>query len=147
MPHLFNSVREFLQSDQHRGQVEPPELGGFRGEVYKSATEIGQLRELTEDDLNQGIQPDTLVIAILINPKQSWNVHKLEPPPKSTGKLAAFMGEAEQSATSAGYHYVRVHSIDNGFLPEKLEARGYQQVSRNDQNPNPDCVKELRRDS
>ena len=33
MPHLFNTVQEFLQSDQQWGQVEPPELGGFRGEM------------------------------------------------------------------------------------------------------------------
>ena len=55
------------------------------------------------------------------------------------------MDEAEKSATSAGYHYVRVDNIDNGFLPEKLEARGYQQVPRNDRNQNPDSVKDLRR--
>ena len=145
MPNLFDSVRAFLHSDEQRGQVEPPELGGFRGEVYKSATKIGQFRELTTEDLEQGIQPDTLVIALLNNPKRPWNIHKMESPPKRTGKLAAFMDEAEQSAASVGYHYVRVDNIDNEFLPKKLEVRGYQRVPRNDRNSNPDCVKDLRR--
>ena len=145
MPHLFNTVQEFLQSDQQWGQVEPPELGGFRGEVRKSATEIGQLRELTEDDLKQGIKTDTLVIATLNNPKRPRNIYKMEIPPKRTGKFAAFMDEAEQSATSSGYRYVRAYNIDNEFLPQKLEARGYRRVSRDDWNPNPDCMKDLRR--
>ena len=145
MPQLFESVQEFLQSDQQWGQVEPPELGGFRGEVCKSATEIGQLRELTEDDLQQGIRPDILVIRTLNSPGQEQNICKMEIPPKRTGKFAAFMDEAEQSATISGYRYVRVYNIDNKFLPEKLEARGYRRVSRDDWNPNPDCVKNLRR--
>ena len=94
MPHLFNTVQEFLQSDQQWGQVEPPELGGFRGEVRKSATEIGQLRELTEDDLKQGIKTDTLVIATLNNPKRPGNIYKMEIPPKRDRKVRGVHGRS-----------------------------------------------------
>ena len=119
-------MREFLQSGQRWGQVERPKLGGFiggfRGEVYRSATAIGQLRELTEDDLKPGIQPDTLVIAMLSNPERPGDIQKLEAPPKRTGKFAAFMDESERSVTSAGYHRRRVPPRPCGQHRQRVPA-------------------------
>ena len=145
MPHFFDSTQEFLRSDQLWGHVRPPELDEFIGEVYKTSTHTGELRELTQDDVDNGIEPDTLVIKTVNNPDRNWNICKMDIPPERTGYFAAFMEGAEQSAANSGYLHVRAEKVANKFLPEKLEARGYHRVSRDDGNPNPDYVKDVTR--
>ena len=145
MSHFFDSIQEFLRSNQPWGQVKPPELCKFIAQVYKTSTHTDDLRELTQDDMNNGIEPDTLVIKTVNNEKRNWNICKMAIPPERTGYFAAFMEEAEQSAANSGYLHVRAEKVSNKFLPEKLEARGYHRVSRDDGNPHPDYVKDVTR--
>ena len=143
MQQPFDSVQEFLQSDKITGQAEPAQLAGFRGELSKGVVENGQPRELTGDDLHRGIKPDTLIIVLLNNPDRYWNIAKCKVPPERTGNFAAFMDEAEDSASLSGYLYVCAEKVTNEFLPEKLKARGYTKVPRNGGNSNPDYLKDL----
>ena len=145
MSHFFDCIQEFLTSDQPCGQVKPPELCKFIAEVYKASTHTGGLRALAQDDVHNGIEPDTLVIYSVNNECRKWNVYKKDNPPERTGYFAAFMGEAEQSASDFGYLHVRAEKVSADFLPEKLEARGYHRVSRDDGNSHPDYVKDVSR--
>ena len=49
MSHFFDSIQEFLRSNQPWGQVKPPELCKFIAQVYKTSTHTDDLRELTQD--------------------------------------------------------------------------------------------------
>ena len=145
MSHFFDSIQELLRSNQPRGQVKPPELCKFIAEVYKASTHTGDLRELTQDDVHNGIEPDTLVIYSVDNECRKGNIYKKDTPPERTGYFAAFMGEVEQSASDFGCLHVRAEKVSNEFLPKKLEARGYHRVSRDDGNSHPDYVKDVSR--
>ena len=147
MQQHFGTVQEFLQSEKITGKVKPVQLGGFSGELSKGVVQDRELRDLTGEDLERGIKPDTLIIALLDNPQSHGNYIKLENPPERTGKFAAFMDEAEDAASLAGYLYVRAEKVMSGFLPEKLEARGYDRVPRDDGNSHPDYLKVLRQPS
>ena len=145
MAHFFTSTHEFLGSDQLWGHVKLQDRDNFIGEVYKASTHTRELRELTQDDVDNGIEPNALVIRTLNNPNRNWNICKMDTPPERTGHFAAFMEEAEQSAANSGYLQVQAEKVANKFLPEKLVARGYDRVSRGDGNPHPDYVKDVTR--
>ena len=66
---VFGSIQEFLNASQPTGQVEPVQLGGFRGELSKGIVEDGELRSLTREDLDWGIKPNTLMIILLKQPQ------------------------------------------------------------------------------
>ena len=84
---------------------------------------------------------------LLNNQERPWNQICLENRPERTGKFSAFMDEAEEVANRAGCLYVWAEKLTCEFLPEKLEARGYDRVCRGDGNINPDYVKVLRQGS
>jgi hypothetical protein len=102
----FGAVHGVLNSEETAGQVEPAQLGGFRCELSKGEVEYGELRNLTGEDLKQGIKPETPIIVLLTNPERHGNFIKLKEPPERTGKFAAFMDEAGKAANQAGCLYV-----------------------------------------
>ena len=140
---VYGSVLEFLNSIKATGEVQPARLGRFVGKLSKGSVENEQLRTLTDEDLERGIPSDALIIVQLDNLDRSWNVPASDNHER-TGKFADFMDEVEEIALHCGCRYVWAEKVVSGFLPEKLEARGYERKGRNDWNNNPDYVKGLR---
>ena len=81
MPRSFNSTQEFLGSNQLFGHVELPERDHFIAEVCKASTHARELRELTQDDVDNGTEPNTLLIKLVNNQTRHWNVYEKDTPP------------------------------------------------------------------
>ena len=140
---VFDSVQEFWDSKVSGWLPASVQQGSFVGLMLKGIVDNGNLRELRREDVKSGTRPDTLIVVQVQNSERVWNWDRLKDPPPRTGKFSAFMDEVEEVAVRAGCRHICVEKVANGFLPEKLENRGYERLDSPDGFPNPDYVKSL----
>ncbi len=142
---IFDSVQEFWNSGIVTGR-RPASVqhGSFEGRVLKGIVDEGRLRELSGEDVESGRWPDTLIVSLVMNHDRSENWDRLSNPPTRTGLFSTFMDEVEEVAADAGCSQVLVKRVANGFLPEKLESRGFRIVDDPSGFSNPNYVKFLR---
>ena len=140
---FFDSVHEFWDSRVIGWLPASVQHGCFVGQVLKGIVDEGRLREMRREDVESGRRPDTLIVSQVLNLDRTWNWDRLEKPPPRTGLFSAFMDDVEEVAADAGCRQVVAEKVANGFLPEKLENRGYRKVENQDRFPNPNYVKFL----
>lgn len=142
---FFDSVQEFWESEGLEGMTACVERDRFWGRLDKGVMiiEDSMARELTGEELQQGCQPNTLMVVQLENRDRSGNWRRLSTPPPRTGKFDAFMDEVEEVAIRFGCQFVWVDQVVSDFLPEKFERRGYQRIENFAHRPQPDFVKAL----
>ena len=139
----FDTVQEFWDSQVVGWFPASVQHGCIVGQVLKGIVDEGRLRKMRKVDVESGRRPDTLIVSQLLNLDRTWN--RLDRPPPRTGLFSAFMDEVEEVAAGAGCRQVLVEKVANGFLPEKLENRGYRKVEDQNRFPNPNYVKLLPR--
>ena len=138
----FNSVQDFWDAEDLEGRVWK---GRFEGKLQKGLVDDGRLRDFRREDLEQGLEPDTLILLHVINHERANNHDCQQLPPPRTGLFSAFIDEVEEVAIQAECRSVLVDKVFNKFLRKKLKKRGYRKVPRHDRFPNPDYVKVLLR--
>ena len=142
---IFDSVQEFWSSEVVGRHPASVQHGNFVGQVLKGIVDEDRLRELRTEDVESGRRPDTLIVSQVLNLDRNWNWDRLDKPPPRTGQFFTFMDEVEEVATRTGCRQVVVEKVATGFLPEKLENRGYRKVDDPHGFPNPNYVKVLPR--
>ena len=121
----FDSVQEFWDSEELEKENTWVERDRFGGRLQKAVAIDQYPRKLKLEDLELGIQPNTLMILNLVNLDCSSNYCLHTNPRPRTGKLDSFMDEVEEVAIRAGCRFVYIKSVFNNFLPEKFKRRGY----------------------
>ena len=128
----FDSVQEFwdtnVPDDPH--PMLYVKRDGFMGQLKKGKTQANGVRELGRKDLDEGEQPDAIIVRYLQNlsPCRRSNYYRLPNPPRRTGKFDAFMDEVEEVASRVGCRFVYIRAVFNDFLPEKFERRAYRMI-------------------